>query len=1130
MLLGAALLLASCEKPGEVAGGGACPTPERPYLHLDNADCLAQIPPPRISDVVIAPFGGKVPIEITFRAAAEPPYPELAAGMRLIWDVDGTPGQDAEVGADEPLVFRYDNCGNVPVSVIAVDRFGRASAVNERVLINRCNVPPQITLFVAGKTGAPNDPPIGSVGESIRFTFQAVDPDADDPDLEPANGIRNFQIDWEGDGTFDETFDGILQLLPLDRPYPRVGIFRPILRAYDDEGDYGEAGPLLVSIFAQSVARGRLRVDGRATAVAPTPDEAGRAAATSIAYGWGVAGWGLAERSGAERLRSERIFQRNYQPGSSEDDLRDLAWLPEVGMLTANANQGVALWYRGGAAAWNWSAIRRYACLAPSTAQWLRLDSATLATGGRVTTLVTGGGSLQIRRGPYLQDGDLANPDWCGLATRFGALSGGGNASLAAPVPLAGTLLARDAAVAGRYVFAIADDGTTGGALMTWRIDGSPLPTTATPLCAGTPSACIVDTGRRPTALAVDAGGRVSQIVDGALDADSLRLPRAVTSAAGATLAIGATTRPVGSGWAFEGGAPFTAITLDPTPLAEWQAAGHAVLSAEVEPLLALGWSDGEVALRPWSDGGSAPAFGTATTAQTTRRPDRLAIAGHVLAWADATTPRLAVEATAPTGLRQARGVYAAPLTDLARWAQLRPDDWALREADTVWAGPRDLATDGATIWAAEDERGVRGIDLTGFVPAVWAAAPTAWDDGAGHARRLEVHGRVGDTRPSAEPAQPRRGTMDADPEAGEAWLAMGAAGLARVVVRETWDGGTLAAAIGEIEGIWPTSAPARDLALLPADGAGDTRIVVGEGRCGRTACVPADGRLTTFAPDQPSPVSSLALTPAEGWTVHLSGSRSLDSGDGWRSILLLGRQVPAGTTSWDVRGALADGSLGSTVWTVPSALTTNLYDLQPPMLANLSPAGGRERSLFINAGSGGFDRLCAEPFWGGTCGAAGTDLGVRGQPLPMVSGGRRFAVHVENDFTFTFRSTDLNEVLPVIWHPCRDLPDEERELCAVGFKVYDAWPADPYWLVSTSHALFVVDVTDPGRPFVVTRQLQCNRIAATTPGVTCPLADWDVVTGWVHEGIGGVRAVLRHKPGQAVQIIDVPDLFTPAP
>lgn len=1120
----------SCENPDGLTGGVDCPTPERPYLHLDNADCLARIPPPRITDVVISPFGGKVPIEITFRAAAEPPYPELAAGMRLIWDVDGTPGQDAEVGADEPLVFRYDSCGNVPVSVIAVDRFGRASAVNERVLINRCNLPPEITLFVANKAGAPNDPPIGTVGDSIRFTFQAIDPDADDPELQPANGIRNFQIDWEGDGIFDETFDGILQLLPLDRAYPKVGIFRPILRAYDDEGDYGEAGPLLVSIFAQSVARGRLRVDGQATAVAPTPDAAGRGdGVTSVAYGWGVAGWGLAERTGVERLRSKRVFQRNYQPGSSEDDLRDLVWLPELGMLTANANQGVALWYRGGELAWNWSAIRRYVCLAPSSIQWLRIDSAPLTSGGRVTALVTGGGSLQIRRGPYFQSGDLANPNWCGTADRFGTLTGGGDASLAAPSPLTGTLLARDAVVAGRYVFAIADDGQKGGALMTWRIDGSPGPATATKLC-GTPGACVVDAERRPTALAVDVGGRVAQIVDGAIDDDTLRLPRAVTSAADATLIIGRTQYNVNNGWAFEGAAPFTAITLNPQQFGEWETAGYATLFAEVEPLIALGWSNGVVALRPWSDGVSAPVFGTATTIQTTRRPDRLAIAGHVLAWADATTSLLAADATAPTGLRQARGVYAAPLTDLGRWAQLRADDWVLRETDTDWAGPRDLAADGAMIWVAEGERGVRGIDLTGFVPAVWAAAPTAWDDGNGNALRLEVQGRVGDTRPDREPDRPRRGTMDADPDAGEAWLAMGAAGLARVVVRETWDGGTLVGAIADIEGIWPTSAPARDLVLLPAEGAKGTRIVVGEGRCGRKPCTPADGRLTSFAPDRPSPVSSLALAPSEGWAVHLSGSGSPDDEGGWRAILLLGRQIPAGTTSWDVRGVLADGSLGSTVWTVPPDLTTNLFDLQPPMLANLSRAGGRERSLFIRAGSGGYDRLCAEPFWGRKCSAPGTDLGVRGQPLPMVSGGRRFAVHVENDLIFTFRSTDLNEVLPVIWHPCRDLPDEERELCARDFKVYDAWPADPYWLLSTSHALFVVDVSDPGRPFVVTRQLQCNRIAATTPGVSCPLNDWDVVTGWVHNGIGGVRAVLRHKPGQAVQIIDVPDLFTPAP
>ena len=227
----AALALAACTTEGGGREDGACPTPDRPYLHLGNADCLQRIPAPRITDVSIAPFGGKVPIEVSFRATVAPPFPELAEGLKLVWDVDGTAGQDAEVGAAEPLSFRYENCGNVPISVIAVDRFGRASEPNERVIINRCNQPPEITLFIASLSGSPNSAPIGNVGTSIRFTLQAFDPDFDDPALEESNGIRNFQIDWEGDGEFDETFDGILQLLPRDHVYSQVGIFRPILRA-----------------------------------------------------------------------------------------------------------------------------------------------------------------------------------------------------------------------------------------------------------------------------------------------------------------------------------------------------------------------------------------------------------------------------------------------------------------------------------------------------------------------------------------------------------------------------------------------------------------------------------------------------------------------------------------------------------------------------------------------------------------------------------------------------------------------------------------------------------------------------------------------------------------------------------
>lgn len=1113
-----------CKSGGPGTGDGSCPTPERPYLHLDNADCLQRIPAPRITDVSIAPFGGKVPIEVTFRATAAPPYPELAEGMRLVWDVDGTPGQDAEVGAAEPLAFRYDACGNVPISVTAVDRFGRASAANERVIINRCNQPPEITLFIATRSGSPNSAPIGNVGTSIRFTIQAVDPDADDPTLAEANGIRNFQIDWEGDGVFDDTFDGILQLLPRDHVYDRVGIFRPILRAYDAEGDYGEAGPLLVSIFAQSAARGRLRLDGTATAVAPTPVDAGRNAATSAAFGWGPAGWGLVERTGAERLQITVNEQRNYEPGSSEEDVRALAWVPAVGMLAAGGARGVDVWQRGSESAWDWSALRRYNCLPPSTLVWQRVAAADLPQGGRATALVAASGRLQIRRGPLLESGDLANPGWCTLAARFGALVDA--AASAGPAPL-GTLAVRDAAVAGQYVWAIGDDGAA-GALLVWRLDGSPSLTAATALCGTWPAACPGSIARRPTALAVDGGGVVSQVVDGREGATIWALARAVTSAAGAALQVGAVTRPVGSGWSFDGSAPWTRITVDATTATELATAGHGLLSAAVEPLVALGWSDGELALAPWSDAGTAPVLGGFVTASTNRRVDRLAIAGHVVAWADAGSPVTTI-ADPDTGLRQPRGVYAAPLSAPARWSQIAADDQAAREADGLWSGPLDLRAYGPWLWAAEGSRGIRAMNATALVAGTWASAPTVWTDGVGATLRTDVQGRIGDTRPSSE-LLPRRGSMAADKDSGEAWLALGAAGVAHVKVQETWSGGVLASAVAGLADVQPSTAPARGVAILPADSAGPTRLIVAESRCGRATCATPDGRLSTFAPVGVGAVAAVAIDAADGFPVHVAAGRSLDAGDGLRAVALVGRLLPSAATVWDVRGVLGDGSFDGRRWEVPAALTSHLFDTSPPLLANLNPAGGRVRSLFLDGSSGSYDRICIEPLWGGACTSPGSSLGLVGVPLPLVSNGRRYVVQIESNLFFRFRNAETNELLPTSWHPCLDLPVEERELCAIGFKVYDAWPADPYWLLSTNHALFVVDVRDPGRPFVATRQLQCNRIAATTPGHTCALGDWDIVTGWTHPPIGGVRALLRHNPGAALQVIDVPDLFTPTP
>ena len=138
-----------------------CPTPKQPYLHLELEPCRDLIPPPTIENISIQPPGGKVPLEVTFRAQVAVPYPELRSGLKVEWDLDGNEGADLLLPAEQPAKYTYTQCQTYIIRATPVDILGKRGNTFERQLTARCNQPPIIRSFTAI---GPNGPPNGRIG------------------------------------------------------------------------------------------------------------------------------------------------------------------------------------------------------------------------------------------------------------------------------------------------------------------------------------------------------------------------------------------------------------------------------------------------------------------------------------------------------------------------------------------------------------------------------------------------------------------------------------------------------------------------------------------------------------------------------------------------------------------------------------------------------------------------------------------------------------------------------------------------------------------------------------------------------------------------------------------------------
>jgi len=270
-----------------------CPTPDKPYLNPQIEDCNRRFGPPRITDLNITPFGGKVTLTVDFDITVAVDFPEMREDVRIIWDVDGEPGQDIVSDPEDEVNWQYTDCVQTQTRVRAewVSEDGFIVKTSPDVTNNlplTCNRPPLIDFFTATIDGQPGL--IGNPDTTVQFVFEAFDPDRETNDND---GIKNFAIDFEGDGVFDVERDGTEKGIPRATRYGRPGAFRPILRVCDFNNDCTVASIGPISIFAETQTRGKVRLAAPAVAVAPMAATQSERAA----FAWSGVGAGLLTRT-----------------------------------------------------------------------------------------------------------------------------------------------------------------------------------------------------------------------------------------------------------------------------------------------------------------------------------------------------------------------------------------------------------------------------------------------------------------------------------------------------------------------------------------------------------------------------------------------------------------------------------------------------------------------------------------------------------------------------------------------------------------------------------------------------------------------------------------------------------------
>jgi hypothetical protein len=172
-----------------------------------------------------------------------------AASLTYVWDLDG----DAIFGETGAAAANGAETGSAPTFVTAeLDGPGSVS-VTLRVTDNADvsdDATVAITLVNSAPTASLSGPSNGAVAQALSFALGASDPSAADQ-----ASTFSYAIDWDGNGSIDETLSG-----PNSRSaahaYAQTGVFTISMTATDKDGGVSAAVSLTVTV------RGGIHVGG----------------------------------------------------------------------------------------------------------------------------------------------------------------------------------------------------------------------------------------------------------------------------------------------------------------------------------------------------------------------------------------------------------------------------------------------------------------------------------------------------------------------------------------------------------------------------------------------------------------------------------------------------------------------------------------------------------------------------------------------------------------------------------------------------------------------------------------------------------------------------------------------------
>lgn len=206
---------------------------------------------------------GEATLLVEFRADAGGPYTvgegeglnltgAGSVGGTFTWDLNGDAVFGDATGATPTLSWAQlqalgiaDGPDTFNVSLRVTDSHGTIDSTTSIVLENRS---PAASLAGAQVT---------HVGVSQTYTFSATDPAAADQ----AAGFT-FDVDWDGNGTFDQTASGLSGAVQLSHTFNTAGTYQVGVRATDKDGGVSNTFTLPVHVWRVAQAGANVEWEG----------------------------------------------------------------------------------------------------------------------------------------------------------------------------------------------------------------------------------------------------------------------------------------------------------------------------------------------------------------------------------------------------------------------------------------------------------------------------------------------------------------------------------------------------------------------------------------------------------------------------------------------------------------------------------------------------------------------------------------------------------------------------------------------------------------------------------------------------------------------------------------------------